>query len=138
MFRTECSIRGDYMNDYYFERVENSRYARIHRSDKKRFLKFQKSILMLIIFFIMIIISILSIKHFTFAEDNNINVRKQYKSIMIYCGDSVDEISDNFVLYGYPSKDSLSKEICSINGLSFDCELTPGNYIIVPYYEEIY
>ena len=129
------------MNDYYFERIENSRYARVNGLRHQKVLKLRRIrhlIFMAALFIAIVIISMLSIRHFTFADDSDINVRKQYKSVMIYCGDTVSDLSEDFIRLGYPSKEALQKEICSINSISLDSRLIAGNYIIIPYYENIY
>lgn len=125
------------MTDYYIERAENRRYDRNHynraRSKSYNF----KLIVMILIFIFSIFISVFSIKKHAYANENSNNSIKQFKSVVIYCGDSIDSISDNYEDYGYTSKNSFAREICSINGLSNDCMLIAGNYIIIPYFESI-
>lgn len=60
--------------------------------------------------------------------------KKCYTSIMIYPGDSIDTITDKYYTQQFKDKDSLAFEILSINHLSPEKTLEPGNHIIVPVY----
>ena len=60
--------------------------------------------------------------------------RKCYTSIMIYPGDSIGSITDKYYSEQFKDKDSLAHEILSINHLSPERSLEPGNHIIVPVY----
>lgn len=60
--------------------------------------------------------------------------KKCYTSIMIYPGDSIDTITDKYYTQQFKDKDSLTFEILSINHLSPEKTLEPGNHIIVPVY----
>ena len=60
--------------------------------------------------------------------------KKCYTSIMIYPGDSIDTITDKYYTQQFKDKDSLAFEILSINHLSPEKTLEPGNHIIGPIY----
>ena len=128
-------MTSNYNTNYnYMERVEANKQSRILRTQQVRR---QKILLGIGLFITILIISILSIRAFTYANDNvNINKPiKQFSSIMIYCGESVESIAeDNYIKKGYPSAESFANEIRTINHLSNDSKLIPGNYIVIPYY----
>ncbi len=57
---------------------------------------------------------------------------KCYTSVLIYPGDTIESISEQYHYAGSGDTASLAKEILSINHLSPDKALQPGNHIIVP------
>ena len=59
---------------------------------------------------------------------------KRYTSILIYPGDTIESLVSDYSSEGSADRDSLAKEILSINHLSPDKDLQPGNHIIVPVY----
>ena len=59
---------------------------------------------------------------------------KQYTSVLIYPGDSLDSLTDQYISPEYKNREKLKMEIMSINHLSPDKVLTAGNHIIVPVY----
>ncbi len=59
---------------------------------------------------------------------------KYYTSVMVYPGDSLETLTEEYMSEGYDDPASLAKEILSINHLSPDKALQPGNHIIVPVY----
>jgi len=123
------------MREYYYERSENRRYDRTH--SKRRAVNIYKYLLMITIFMIVSFLFIISIKHFTYASDTDNCKRKLYKSVTIYAGDNIDSISENFSSYGYEDQNQFVKEICHINSISESSDLIAGNFIILPYYEDI-
>lgn len=137
---TLIQIEGDIkmyktVTDYnYMERIDARRYSRLARTKQVRR---QKLMLAFGLFITILLITIFSLKAFIYANDN-INTQmpvKQFSSIMIYCGDSIESISEErFATCGYSSSHELASEIISINHLSNDSKLIPGNYIVVPYY----
>lgn len=124
-----------YADNYnYMERIEERRYKRIARSKQ---VKRQKILLFVGLFITILLITIFSIKAFAYANDSTTAQQptKQFSSVMIYCGDSIESIAnENYILNGYASASSFASEIRSINHLSQDSKLIPGNYIVVPYY----
>ena len=62
-------------------------------------------------------------------------VSKQYRSIMIYCNDTVESIAKENMTCGYSSVERMADEIRNINHLSPDVSLIPGNYLVIPYYD---
>jgi len=73
----------------------------------------------------------------TYAGNKKVNNDsvKMYKSIMIYSGDSLESIADTYMTEEYASVNKYINEVASINGMSKETELIPGNKIIIPYYE---
>lgn len=131
------------MKDYYYERVENYHFNRVNGyarsySRRARELRLLKIVFMFF-FFLMITFSIIfSIKKATYANEiDNSCLRKQYKSITIYCGDTLEDIASNNFGPGYKNESKLISEICHINHITTSTKLIPGNYIIIPYYEEL-
>lgn len=59
---------------------------------------------------------------------------KMYKSITIYSGDTFESIANEYMSDEYSSQVKYIKEMLSINGMSEDSKLIPGNNIIIPYY----
>ena len=82
------------------------------------------------------------------GRDSIPELKKYYTSVMIYPGDTPESIADkycfpegtprsiadNFSSPVYSDKVSPAEEILSINHLSPDNSLQPGNHIIVPVY----
>lgn len=127
-------MRNTYYGDYnYMERVEAQRQQRIARTKQVRK---QKILLSVGIFLTILIISLLSVRALVYANDNNTsaNNTKLYKSVVIYCGDTVSSIAVNNFSNEYENTANLEKEILSINHLASDEKLIAGNSIIVPYY----
>lgn len=127
--RTICY--GDYE---YMERVYSNKKAYIARTKQVRK---QKMILSFGIFITILFIAIVSIKAFVYANDSKDTTDygvKQYKSIMIYCGDDVESIAEEYINGPYSSVNSYAYEIMNINHISNETQLIPGNYIVIPYY----
>ena len=59
---------------------------------------------------------------------------KMYKSVTIYSGDTFESIAQKYMTNEYSSVNKYICELTSINGMSSDSKLIPGNKIIVPYY----
>ena len=68
------------------------------------------------------------------SEEDNLP-SKQYRSVMIYCNDTVESIANENMTCGYSSVERMADEIRSINHLSPDSCLIPGNYLVIPYYD---
>ena len=75
----------------------------------------------------------------SFAGSKNLaqdpSASKCYTSVLIYPGDTIESISEQYIYAGSGDTASLAKEILSINHLSPDKALQPGNHIIVPVYK---
>jgi len=115
----------------------SSRRSGHHHSVKSRRLYGIKILLIRsMIFCAITLFSVLSLKYFTFAQDSeSSDGRKLYKSVTIYCGDTVESISSEYIKYGYADKRTFTTEICHINNISSYSELVAGNYLIIPYIE---
>ena len=122
------------MNEYYYERATNHKYARTIA--KRKGILYNRKAFMIILFLLIFAITFFSIRLLTYANDSvdDCSHKKQYKSIMIYCGDTVSSLAEDNIGYGY-TKESLIREICAINNISSGSELIAGNYLIIPYYE---
>ena len=109
----------------------NSRRA---RQIRERQLKIRIA-LMIGIIITLILCLVFSIRASAKTDNSDMSpASKQYKSVMIYCNDSVESIAKEYYSAEYSSVDKLEDEIMSINHLSADSALIPGNYIVVPYY----
>lgn len=67
------------------------------------------------------------------ADTNSV---KLYKSIMIYSGDTLESIADTYMSVEYSSVNAYIKEVASMNGISTDASLVPGNHLLIPYYSD--
>ena len=128
-------MRSTYYGEYdYMDRVEEMRFKRIARI---RQVRRQKMLIIIGVLITMAFISFFSIK--AFANTNTTSSDsfgiKQYKSVMIYCQDTVESIAEDNYGFGFTSVDKMAEEIRNINHISPDEELIPGNYIIVPYFK---
>ena len=75
-----------------------------------------------------------SIRSFAGSENSRSGLSKQYTSVMVYPGDSLDSVADKYLCPEQSDRDRLIREIASINHLSPENPLTTGNHIIVPVY----
>ena len=126
-------MKSVYYGDYnYMTRVEESRCKRVARAKQVR----RQKLLILIGLLITIVMCLFfSVKAFAHTDTDNADNGKQFKSIMIYCGDTVGSVAEKNYDEKFSSVGRLEKEIRSINNISADEELIPGNYIVIPYYE---
>ena len=128
-------MRSTYYGNYdYMDRVEEMRFRRIART---RQVRRQKLLIIIGVLITMAFISFFSIR--AFANTNTTSSdsfgTKQYKSVMIYCKDTVESIAEGNYGFGFTSVDKMADEIRSINHIAPDDELIPGNYIVVPYFK---
>lgn len=123
------------MRDYYYERSENRRYDRLHSKSKS--VSIYKYLLMIILFVVVSFFFIVTLKHSTYANDTTNSRKKLYKSITIYAGDDIASIAEAYNDYGYNDSTDFIKELCHINSISESTTLIAGNYLIIPYYEDI-
>ena len=57
-----------------------------------------------------------------------------YTAVLVYPGDSIDSLAEEYLSVEYEDRESLKREIVSINHLDYDGSLTSGNHIIIPVY----
>ena len=123
-----------YYGDYnYMVRVDEMRRKRLARA---RVVKRQKRLLIIGVLITMAFISFFSVRAFANTDVSTADSfgTKQYRSIKIYCKDTVESVAKDNYSFQYPSVEKLAEEIRSINHLSEDEVLIPGNFIIVPYF----
>ncbi len=129
-------MKAVYYGDYnYMRRVEGQRIRRIART---RQVRRQKLFIIIGVLITMAFISFFSIR--TFANTDNSSEcfgTKQYRSIMIYCGDTVESIAEENYKMMYSSSDRMADEIRSINNIGEGESLIPGNYLIIPYLKSV-
>ena len=86
----------------------------------------------------MAFISFFSVKAFANTSNTSENyMSKQYKSVMVYCGDTIESIAEDNYNCMYSSVGRLADEIRSINHISKGEDLVPGNYLVIPYFEMV-
>lgn len=131
----ELIMRKTYYGDYsYMNRVEDSKAARA-KAARTRQLRRRKMLLLIGVIITIALCTIFSVKAFAKTDSTKGEFgMKQYKSIMIYCGDTVESIAQANFSFPYSSSDKLAEEIRSINHLGTDEKLIAGNYIVIPFY----
>ncbi len=129
-------MRSAYYGNYnYMNRVEDQRCRRMARA---RQVRRQKLFLIIGVLITMAFISFFSVKAFAHTDDPaGCFGTKQYKSIMIYCGDTVESIAEENFCPMYPSCEKMVQEIRSINHIGSGEELIPGNYLVIPYFKQV-
>ena len=95
--------------------------------------KQKQSIFVILVVFFALLFFVSGIKAQPGVSDNRV---KQYKSIMVYGGDTLEMIAIDNITPEYSSYKALVNEIRSINHLHSD-NITAGNKIIVPYYVDV-
>lgn len=134
--REAVSMRQTYYGDYdYMDRITERKSRRIAIA-RARQVRRQKLFVIIGIIITLAICSFFSVKAFADTGlSSSASSVKKYKSIMIYCGDTVGSIAEDNCDLSSQSADSLADEIRSINNLSDYEELIPGNYLVIPYYD---
>lgn len=129
-------MRATYYGEYsYMNRVENQRQAR-KNSARAIQVRRRKFLLIIGIIITIALCTVFSVKAFAGTDRSKGDCgMKQYKSIMIYCGDTVESIAEDNFSFPYSSSDILADEIRSINHLASEEQLIAGNYIVIPYYQ---
>lgn len=119
-------------NNYnYMTRVEEQRIRRLNRYRQNRINK----LILIGLIASFIIGSIITVNAFAASNTTkDINYTKQYKSICIYCGDTLDNVAEEYYTDEYKSINQFKKEIKAINHIAEEDALIPGNYIVIPYY----
>ena len=130
-------MRTVYYGEYdYMDRVRDERQKRMERT---RQVKRQKMLVIIGVLVTMALCSFFSVKAFANTDTTKADSfgTKQYKSIMIYCGDTVDTIAEANYSFQFSSARRLASEIRSINHISADEKLIPGNYLVIPYFADV-
>ena len=129
-------MRNTYYGNYsYMDRIDGNRQAR-RNSSRAIQLRRRKCLLIIGVIVTIILCTIFSVKAFAGTDRTKGECgMKQYKSVLIYCGDTVESIAEDNFSFPYSSSDKLADEIRSINNLSSGEQLIAGNYIVVPYYQ---
>lgn len=130
-------MRSTYYGNYdYMDRVENRRCRRLAAAKQ---VKRRKMLIIIGVMITMAFISFFSIKAFANTDSTSSDSfgTKQYKSVMIYCHDTVESIAADNYGFGFSSVDDMAREIRSINNLTADEALIPGNYIVIPYFGNV-
>ena len=129
-------MRNNYYDDsWYMSRVEEQQ---IRRRARARVVRRQKMFLIIGVLITMALCSFFSIKAFANTDNTAADCfgTKQYRSIMIYCGDTVESIAEDNYSFEFSSVGRMANEIRTINHLTSDEVLIPGNYLVIPYYAD--
>jgi hypothetical protein len=121
------------MNNRNIERIKyEMAVMRRRRAEVRR----QKLILSGVIIAVILFLSFTAGARLTFAKGGGNNIRrvKQYKAVMINCGDNIATISSRMYTDDFNDPDSFIHEINMINHLDEDEELIAGNFLTIPYY----
>ena len=124
-------MRSIYYGDYnYMIRVDEQRNRRRARTRQVR----RQKLILIGILVTLALVLFFSIRAFakTGRSDDAATSVKAYKSVMIYCNDTVESIAEENFCYRYSTVDKMADEIRHINHLSTDEALIPGNYIVIP------
>ncbi len=127
-YHTNYNTNASHTN--YMERAEANRSRRQAR--EAAVLK-QKRRLLIILFLLVLILGLFSMKAFVLAgEKNERTTIKTYQSVLIYRGDTLTSIAEAHRDSHYPDPDSYIREIAFMNHIDTDAILIPGNHLIVP------
>lgn len=130
-------MRQTYYKEYdHMDRVRESRSRRVALA-RARKVRRQKMLLFAGVLITVALCLFFSIRAFadTGSSKSGDNFTRKYASVMIYCGDTVGSVAEEYYCRQFTSVERLKDEIMSINHLSPDEKLIPGNYLIVPYYD---
>ncbi len=125
----------DAMNDHFIKRRE---YNESILRNRRRAVRKQKIYMFIMLVAVTFIICTLTGARFTFAKqaDEGSARVKVFKSIVIYGGDTLSSIADEYYSPEWKDRFSYIHEVSRINHLDNDEKLIAGNYLIVPYYIE--
>lgn len=116
---------------YEMDERELRRYRRVLRLRRERRRKCLLLAAAVLATFCMILICTVSYK----AIDSNANGGfKYYTSVTVEAGMTLWELAGDYMDEHYDSRDSYIAEVCSINHLSSENDITAGQLLIVPYY----
>lgn len=108
---------------------------RIRMKKRKKVVLRQKCLLFTILFLLVLIIGLFSLRAHAYADESLTSGRvKQYRSITIYAGDSLYQLSTTYMTPEYADPMAYVKEVAFINHMDPDEPLIPGNHLIIPYY----
>ena len=125
-------MKSVYYGDYsYMTRVEEARYRRAARV---RQVKRQKLLVMIGLLITIILCLFFSIRAFAGTGSDRQTDGKKFRSIMIYCGDTVESVAKEHYDIRFSSQEHLEYEIRCINHIGYGEKLIPGNHIVIPYY----
>lgn len=132
------------MKNYYYDRLyatkdgitSDRECVRAHQLYNRKITIRKQRIILTCVFLMIVIFSLLSISGKVYADSSIDENVKKYKSILIYAGDTLESIALENISDEYESTTKYIKEVASINHISVDSKLVPGNHIIVPYYAE--
>ncbi len=117
--------------DYYVREEKNQKRRIARRKQVRR----QKYLMFTVLFLLVLLIGLLSVRAFAYAEEStDPNRVKQYRSITIYAGDSLYQISTTHMTPEYSDPMAYAQEVAFINHMDPDAPLIPGNHLIIPYY----
>ncbi len=117
--------------DYYVREEKNQKRRIARRKQVRR----QKYLMFTVLFLLVLLIGLLSVRAFAYAEEStDPNRVKQYRSITIYSGDSLYQISTTHMTPEYSDPMAYAQEVAFINHMDPDAPLIPGNHLIIPYY----
>lgn len=122
-----------YMNT---EEALNCYRIRAMRNKKRRQKELMTHIVMLAaVIFCAAVIATLLISKFEASAETTSSDTKEYTCVMVGYGENLYDIAGHFEdpVY-YADKTALINEIKRINHISDASKVTPGDYIIVPYY----
>ena len=132
--------RRDFNSQYNYSNSNSGHNRYASRSEayiiRTEQVRLQKRILMIFCFVFILTTLLLSAKTYAGSNKPSGNANKLYKSVLIYSGDTLESIAEEYMTDEYSSVHKYICEVASINGFSTDTKLTPGNHIIVPYYED--
>lgn len=116
--------------------IERIKYEKAVMKRRRAVVRRQKLILSCVIIAAILFLSFTAGARLTFAKSGGNNLRrvKQYRSVMINCGDTIRTISSRMYTDDFKDVDSFIHEINKINHLDEDEELIAGNYLTIPYY----
>ena len=127
-------MRNTYYDEHYY--MCKRQEQQIRRAARAREVRREKLFLIIGVLITMALCSFFSVKAFANTDNTQADSfgTKQYRSVMIYCGDTVGSIAEENYSYEFSSVDRIEREIRSINHLSSDEVLVPGNYLVIPYF----
>lgn len=67
------------------------------------------------------------------TQNNNTKFVKNYKSVEVKCGETLQSYADLYMSIEFETKDKFIAEVVSINHLHSDT-IHAGEYLIIPYY----
>lgn len=123
--------------DEYVMKRNNRREAIIARNKARRAKQLKRNILTLILTFVLVIGLSIALGSFLSKAQaaTDKNEVKCFSSVMVGFGESLDDVIEaNYDSNHYTSITEFQEEVYSINSLSDDCDVRPGNYVIMPYY----